>query len=58
MNLKQANSDSPDLNVLVLEAWGAGLTGEQVINYLINQSNCNAEDALAAVNFMHETMKD
>jgi hypothetical protein len=58
MNLNQANSGSPDLNVLVLEAWGAGLTGDQVINYLINQSNCSDEDAIAAVNFMHNTMKD
>jgi hypothetical protein len=58
MNLNQANSSSPDLNVLVLEAWGAGLTGEQVIEYLINQSNCSEEEATAAVNFMHNTMKD
>lgn len=49
---------APDLNALVLDAWGAGLTGDQVVEYLINQTNCSKEDATAAVSFIYETMKD
>jgi hypothetical protein len=58
MNSTQATDMAPDLNALVLDAWGAGLTGDQVVEYLINQTNCSKEDATAAVSFIYETMKD
>lgn len=58
MNLDQANTCSPDLIPLVLEAWSLGLTGDQVIYYVVRESGCMWNEAKAAVETVYNDMKD
>jgi hypothetical protein len=58
MDLDQASLGSPDLIPLVLEAWSLGLTGDQVIHYVVREAGCMWSEAKTAVDSLYNDMKD
>jgi len=58
MYLGQANTGSPDLIPLVLEAWNQGYSGERVVLYICHKTGCTIGEAKDAIEQVYLTMKD
>lgn len=54
MYLGQANTSSPGLVTLVLEAWGKDYTGEQVVLYVCQKANCTSDEVKEAIKIASE----